>query len=306
MNCLVTGGSGFLGQHIAAGLLAAGHEVAVLDRRSSAVPGAPCMVGDAFDRAQVKAALEGKDAIVHLAWTTVPGSSGGARADIEENLAGTVEILDACVEQGVQRVVFPSSGGTVYGVTAHVPIAETAATDPISSYGIAKLAAEKYLQLYGGLHGLRSIVLRLANPYGPGQDGRTGQGLVGRAIQNAFLGRPIDVWGKGDAVRDYVHVTDVARAFVAAMEYDGSARVFNIGSGQGRSVLQVLDAVEGATGHRIVRRLLPARGVDVPYNVLDCGAARRELGWRSMVSFAEGLQSTVAAYERARGKTSAS
>jgi UDP-glucose 4-epimerase len=190
-------------------------------------------------------------------------------------------------------MVFISSGGTVYGIPQRIPVPEDHPTDPIVSYGIAKLAIEKYLHLHWALHGLEYSVLRVANPYGERQRADNAQGAVAVFLKNALAGQTVEIWGDGSVTRDYVYIEDVVDAFVKAMQYDGEPRVFNVGSGQGRSLNEVLTTIEELLGSPVERRYLPVRKFDVPVNVLDITRAREFLTWQPRVSFHEGLRRTL-------------
>lgn len=301
MNCLVLGGGGFIGSHVVDALVDAGHRVRVFERprvpqyRPFAGDAMEWLEGDFQNSVLVREAVRGVDAIVHLVSTTLPkGSNDDPEFDVQSNVIGTLRLLRFAVEAGVRKVVFISSGGTVYGVPTIVPIPETHATDPRVSYAIGKLAVEKYLAVFEQQHGLAYAVLRVANPYGPRQRVDLAQGAVAMFVDAALSGRTVEIWGDGSVVRDYVHVADVARAFVAALDYTGSERIFNVGSGRGCSLIELLALIERAVGHLVPRRHLPARGIDVPRNVLDIARASRELGWNPRVSLEEGLVRTVA------------
>ena len=219
-RCLVLGGGGFLGGHIVEALQDEGFLVRVFDRvprRATAAriePTTDWCEGDFGNRGDVAAALKDCDVAFHLVATTLPRSSNEDPIhDLESNLVPTVRFMAAAVESGVKKVVFASSGGTVYGIPKTVPIAENHPTQPLCSYGIHKLAIEQYLHLYHSLHGLGYCVLRLANPFGERQRSDASQGAVAVFLDQALRGEEITVWGDGCAVRDYVYVGDVARAF---------------------------------------------------------------------------------------------
>lgn len=183
--------------------------------------------------------------------------------------------------------------GTVYGIPERIPVAEGHPTEPLVSYGIAKLAIEKYLNLYWYLHGLEYSVLRVANPYGERQRVDTAQGAVAVFLSKALAGDPIEIWGDGSVTRDYIYIEDVVDAFIMAMNHEGEPRVFNIGSGEGRSLNQLLTTIEDLLGRPVERRYLPPRKFDVPVNVLDISRARDVLGWQPRVSFRDGLGRTL-------------
>lgn len=298
-RCLVLGGGGFLGGHLVEALLSEGHAVRVLDRapRRTALAeialAAEWHEGDFGNRGDLAAALEGCDIAFHLVATGLPKASNDDPVqDLESNLLPTVRFLNAAVDHGVKRVVFASSGGTVYGIPRTVPISEGHPTHPLCSYGIHKLAIEHYLHLYQSLHGLEYCVLRLSNPFGERQRSDTSQGAVAVFVDRALRDEEVTVWGDGSAVRDYVYVGDVARAFCRAAQYGVEPGVFNIGSGHGLSVEDLLNAIGALMGRPVRRRYASSRPFDVPVNVLDITRATRVLGWQPRVSFIEGLRRT--------------
>ena len=300
MNCLVLGGGGFIGSHIVDTLVAAGHRVRVFEHPScnpvnlAGVAGRiELRYGDFTRPAELEPALEGIDLVLHLVGTMLPASSNiRPLYDIESNLQGTVAMLEMAVKKGVKKVVFASSGGTVYGIPETLPLTENSPTEPLSSYGIVKLAIEKYLQLFHHLHGLDYTVLRIANPYGERQNPAGAQGAVA-----VFLGRiknrqPIEIWGDGEIARDYLYIGDLARAFLSACQNTHSTKLFNIGSGRPCTLNRLLDLLREVTGRPVAVDYRPARSCDVPVNYLDCDRARRELGWEPEVEFRAGLERT--------------
>lgn len=301
MNCLVLGGGGFIGSHVVDALLAAGHHVRVFERprvpphRAFAGEALEWVEGDFQNSERVREAVRGMDVVFHLVSTTLPkGSNDDPEFDVHSNVIGTLRLLRWAVDAGVRKILFISSGGTVYGTPQVVPIPETHATEPRVSYGIGKLAVEKYLAVFEQVHGLGHVVLRVANPYGPRQRVDIAQGAVAAFVDAALAQREVEIWGDGSVVRDFLHVEDVARAFVCALGYSGSERIFNIGSGRGCSLLELLALMERALGSPIARRHLPARAFDVPSNVLDIARARRELSWQPKISLEQGIERTVA------------
>ena len=298
MRCAVTGGGGFIGSHLCAALGRAGAEIRALGRQArppALASGIAWQEGDFCDPEALGPFLRGVEIVYHLASTSTPASAEADPAgDAQANVIGTLGLLDLCVRHNVRRLVFVSSGGTVYGVPAAVPIPETAPTEPISAYGIQKLAIEKYLALYQRRHGLDSIVLRVANPFGPLQRARRSQGVVAAFIECALTGVPLEVWGAGDVVRDFVYVQDVAEALVLAAEYSGPRRVFNVGSGRGMDLITIVRGLEEVLDRGTLPRIHhPARAVDVPVNILDIGLIEREMGWRPRTPWKEGLRRTV-------------
>jgi len=298
MQAVVVGASGFIGSHLVDGLLASGYRVRALARSLPGLLSAAAQAHPALEMlpcamAEVEAlqrALVGADLVVHLASGSLPQSSNlDPHADVQVNLLGALNVLEACRRGGVGRLLVVSSGGTVYGVPRQVPVAEDHPTDPTCSYGITKLAIEKYVALYRHLHGLDGLVLRVANPYGERQRLNGAQGVVPVFLGKALRGESLEIWGDGSTVRDFLHVSDVVRALLAAARYEGAERLFNIGSGQGLSLIELVRLLEHELQQTLTVIHRPARDFDVPTNVLCIERARRCLGWSPQVPVAEGL-----------------
>jgi UDP-glucose 4-epimerase len=239
-------------------------------------------------------AIRGCETVVHLASTSTPANADrDIPADAQANVIASLNLFEHCVAEGVRRLVFLSSGGTVYGIPAVTPIPESAQTRPITAYGAAKLAIEKYLEVYRRQRGLDYTVLRVANAYGPYQTDEKQQGVIAAFVLKALRGEPIEIWGDGSVVRDYIYIEDVAEALMASLAYSGNERVLNIGSGIGTSLLDIAIKIEQSLGVHSQRRFRAGRPADVPVNVLDCMLAQEELGWQSRTSLDIGLRSTV-------------
>lgn len=301
MKALILGGCGFIGRHIVQALSEHGVPMVVWDRHASPMRSTPqCtfMPGDFADteRLDVVMAQHAITHVVHLVSTTLPKSSNEDKAhDVDSNVIQTLRLLDLCVKHRLQRVLFMSSGGTVYGVPETVPVKETHPNFPLCSYGISKLAIEKYLHLYHHLHGLNYVVLRAANPYGPGQSPFSGQGIVANFVHKMYTGQCLEVWGNGETVRDYFHVRDLAdltrRALCAT-----DVGVFNAGSGVGVSINRLIDVLQRTLNMTAEVSHQPARGLDVPAIVLDCSAALDVFGWRAQTSLEAGIREHEAWY----------
>jgi UDP-glucose 4-epimerase len=299
MRSLVLGGGGFIGSNLCRSLVAAGDRVRVFENRpfdaSRGLPadGIEWCEGDFTNREQVTAALRGCEVVYHLVSTTLPKTSNEDPAyDLQSNAVGTLGLLEAAVKSGVRKVVFVSSGGTVYGVPQKIPIAETHTTEPICSYGIGKLTIEKYLHLYHVLHGLDYCILRLSNPFGEWQATTGGQGAIAAFLHKALKKQTIEIWGDGSVIRDYLYIPDAVSALAKARSYSGEVRVFNIGSGAGRSLNEVIASIESVVGYPVGRKYFATRAFDVPANVLDVKRADELLAWRPQFSFEEGLRRT--------------
>ncbi len=249
------------------------------------------------------AALAGAELIFHLASTTYPSTSNSdAVFDLESNLVATVRMLKTASEYEVKRIVFISSGGTVYGVPQENPIPETHPTNPICSYGIHKLAIEKYLHLYRALKHLDSVVLRVSNIYGEFQSLDRPLGAVSHFTHRAIEGKPVEVWGDGTTSRDYIHVDDVVRALLHAISYQGLQPLFNIGSGRSVSLNELVSFIEDRIPNKIMVNYQQARSFDVQENVLDITRAARELGWKPTISLETGLDRLIESVRKNRAK----
>ena len=299
MQAVVTGASGFIGSHLVDGLLSAGYRVKALGRHLPGLiapsaqthPNLSLVSVSLADRLALQQALEGSELVFHLASGSLPQSSNrDPHADVQVNLLGTLNLLEAARLTGVKRLVVVSSGGTVYGIPQAVPIPETHPTDPICSYGITKLAMEKYVALYRQLHGLEGVVLRVANPFGPRQRLDAAQGVVPVFLGKALRHEPLQIWGDGSTVRDFLDVADVVAALLAVVRYKGAESLFNIGSGQGLSLNQLIALLEQQLNRSLDVQYLPSRGCDVPTNVLCIDRAKEALNWAPKIPVADGLR----------------
>ena len=317
MKIVVTGGAGFIGSHIVDGLLATGHQVAVIDDLSSGArenlpPDVPLHVVDIVDTAAVRGVFERErpEAVCHqAAQMSVSRSVREPLFDAQVNCIGLVNVLDAAVATGCRRFVFASSGGVLYGdVTTPAP--ETTPANPVSPYGITKWVGERYLSFYAQEHGLTAVALRYSNVYGPRQNPHGEAGVVAIFCKKLLAGEAATINGDGRYVRDYVFGPDVAAANVTALTRDlpgvapRTLTSLNIGTGVGTDVNQ-LEAVVRAEVQRVLAgrgrsgRLPdpahgPARPGDLRSNLVSAARAADVLGWKPTVAFPEGVARTVA------------
>jgi UDP-glucose 4-epimerase len=299
---VITGGSGFIGRHVA-WLLASQHKTVTIASRTPLNFEFPPDISKYISWVQLDTAnanwdklLEEADVVHHYAWTSLPASANSdPPADLAVNVTATLRLLDAARRRGC-RVVFASSGGTVYGVTLKVPVPEEHPLAPITAYGAGKAAAEIYLNLYRSLHRVDCRIARLANPYGAGQNTERGQGAVSVFLGKALRNEPIVIWGDGAIVRDYIHICDAAASLVKlAQARDlGDHCVFNIGSGVGYSLNDVIIEIERLLDRRLNVEYAFARSFDVPVNILSIKRAQQILGWEPLLSFPAGLSRMLA------------
>jgi len=296
-SCIVLGGGGFLGTNLCRRLASAGHRVRAFGRHRlfpEALDQVEWYQGDFCDPAALAAAIETFEMVFHLVYTTTPYSANLDMAkDLQQNVVSTLALLDISRALDVKKIVFVSTGGTIYGSAEQIPTPETAPNNPLTAHGISKLAIEHYLTLYEHLYGLNYRILRVANPFGPFQVAVKNQGVIAMLISRALAGQSIDIWGDGSAVRDYIFVDDVMDALQAAMHDQSDARIFNIGSGRGRSLLDVIAAIERLTNIKLQIAWKRARPIDVPKSILAIDRAREILKWTPSTPFEEGLKKTI-------------
>ena len=301
MKCIVFGGGGFIGSAVVDQLLSEGHFVRVFERPGGnryrvflPSENVEWVYGDFCDRRDVVAAISGMDVVFHLISCTLPKSSvEDPIYDVQTNVVASIQLLQAMQNSNAKKIIFISSGGTVYGKPQYLPIDEKHPTNPLVPYGIAKLSIEKYLLLYQELYGIKTVILRVANPYGVRQKVETAQGAVAVFFGCARQGTPVEIWGDGSIERDYLHIDDVAQAFSKAVRYEGPQSVFNIGSGRGTSLNRLVDELTAVFGRPIAKKHLQGRPYDVPKSILDISLAQQELLWTPQISLQEGLLRTL-------------
>jgi UDP-glucose 4-epimerase len=240
--------------------------------------------------------VAGQDVVYHLLWTTTAIHEVANRdpaADVQANLLPTIHLIEACRAAGAGRLVFTSSGGTVYGRTQTAPIPESHPTNPVSAYGVSKLAVEKYLQLFHHLHNLDYAIIRPSVPYGPYQNPLARQGAAAVFLYRVAKGLPLTIWGDGSVTRDYFYIADLVDALILAGSQPlGSERIFNIGGAEEVSLNQLIAYVEATVGRKAAVAYQPARDFDAPRVLLDTSHAQSVLGWQPKALMKDGLAKT--------------
>lgn len=269
MNILILGGLGFIGRNLADELVAE-NNVVIFDRTPAGKgSGKKNFVGDFFNVQDLEGVFrtEQFDIVIHLVSSTIPASSDPIY-DIESNLVGTVRLLDLLKKYRVPKIVFASSGGTVYGnIDKEARVDELHTTHPISAHGINKLAIEKYIQLYHHLHDLNYLILRFSNPYGQHHQSDR-QGFINVALKKIIRGEALEIWGDGSIVRDYIYVKDLAAITRLLIAREVTNKIINVGTGTGHSVNDVLRLLRQEVGDfQVIKK--PARNFDVPRIVLN-------------------------------------
>jgi UDP-glucose 4-epimerase len=302
-RALVVGGNGFIGSHLVNSLVEAGWDVTLLHKyeqpRYTQMPQSVHFLrGDLTQESLLHEAVTGVDVVFHLLWTTTAIHELANRdpaADVQANLIPSIQLIEACREANVGRLLFTSSGGTVYGRTQIAPIPESHANNPITAYGVSKLAVENYLQLFHHLHGLDFAVLRPSVPYGPYQNPLARQGAVAVFLYRVAKGLPLTIWGDGHVTRDYFYISDLIDALILGSKQPlSNERIFNIGGAEEVSLNQLITYVEETVGNKAIVEYQAARKFDAPHVLLDTTRAKKVLGWQPKVPMKDGLAKTWA------------
>lgn len=308
MKVLITGGAGFIGSHLVRQLLAADYEVTVLDNVSTGTwqhlpdgkNSCDCWEMDIRDKSVRGKIEQGNfDFIVHLAaQTMVDVSIKDPEFDASENIMGTINVLEAARHSGVKRVIFASTAAAYGNVTEDkLPIQESETLASMSFYGLTKVTAEKYLQLYHDLYGIDYVALRFANVYGERQ-GDTGEGgVISIFAKRIANGQDITVFGDGKQTRDFIYAGDIARGIIAAMNTDKVNAVYNLSNQTETSLLELIDLMAMAAGKYIKPKFAAPREGDINRSMLRNEAALHNLSWKPEMDLAEGLARTVAYFK---------
>lgn len=297
-SALVIGANGFLGSHLVDALTAAGHDVTAFDRFSSQEPTFdPTRVavvrGEFLSRGDLESAVAGQQLVFHFLSSTNPATAeSDPTLDIRTNVAQTVELLEACVAAGTERVYFASTGGAIYGPQGRSEYLEDDHTLPVSPYAIGKLAIENYLRYFRVVHGLSSTILRISNPYGTRQRPHKRQGLIPIALRQIALGRPVDRFGDGSMVRDYLYVEDLVAMIGSLVATMPRFDTYNLGSGTGHSVTEILEALRRVTDVDFEIRQLAVPRTFVDRVVLDTTRFRTEFAAAPLTDLDEGIRRT--------------
>ncbi len=294
MRILVLGGNGFLGLNLTRSLLEKGHQVRIFDIATKNIEGeikskTEIHKGSFSDTYALTEALEGIDLVFHLISTSIPSTSNiDPLRDIETNLMATVRLLQIMKKKSVNRLVFFSSGGTVYGNPEQLPVREDSQLNPICSYGVVKAAIENYLFMFKSLYNLEYTVIRPSNPYGPFQSHAGFQGLIGTVLNKILRNETIKIWGDGTVERDYIYVNDLTDFCIKILESPLKG-IYNIGSSKSYSVNHVLEQIKKTLNVDIKTEFQPSRGFDVKQLSLDIKKATLDFGWTPKTSLSDGI-----------------
>lgn len=303
MRIMLLGGGGFIGTNLAIKLSKNGNDaITLVDRDETSFENIKKLeLERVFYRisnfdvdTDFEELLKSQDVVYHLVSTTVPSTSNQKiPEELTMNVVTTSRMLDACVKLGIKKVVFLSSGGTVYGKKVNCPLRESTATNPISSYGIQKVTIEKLLYLYNYMYDLDYRVIRLANPYGPYQRPNGVLGAVTTFTYKALKGDKIVVYGDGSVVRDFIYIDDAVRGILKIVNGDNEYKIFNLGSGYGVSIKEVLNIIQETLQCEISIDYSKGRKVDVPVNYLDITRYENAYGKLNPIRLEEGIRKTA-------------
>ena len=293
-------GAGFIGKNLLHKLISQGYRINVLDHNicpKEFLGKTQWVTGEFNDNDSLRKTLDGVDVAFHLVSSSVPGDGAiDMVKGLSDNILSTISFLDMCKVCDVKRVVFASSA-SVYGLQTKIPIAENATTNPISSHGIEKLALEKYLLLYKFLHGIDVRIIRLSNPYGPGQSLFGRQGFVAISIGHLLKHEPVVLRDFGRPIRDFIYIDHVSNALTLAGTLEYGPSILNIGSSKGYSLAHVVKLLEEITGQPIKVNQVACQKIDIPESVLSVSLAQDSIFFNPQLSMREGLAKTLQHHE---------
>lgn len=295
MKVLVTGGTGFIGRHLVNYLEGKNNEVVVLGFKNNIQSvfnkNIKFISGNITDKKLLEEITNDVEIVYHLAWNTYPYETGPLIInDVQNNIVGSINLLEASITNNVKRIIFLSSGGTVYGNINLKPAKETDNIKPLSAYGVGKIAVEEYIQLYSSAKDIEHVILRASNVYGEGLLPNRGQGLISTVLWKILNYENIMVYGDGSIVRDYIYVSDVIEACYLAGFQSYPNKIYNVGSNKGLSINQLLDTIKEVTKTKFDIDYLPGRKFDIPKIVLDNSLLKADLHWDTKVNIYEGIE----------------
>lgn len=303
MNIILLGGTGFIGKNLAVRLardreneitLFGNHDSRVSIKKYSGSHRLHFIQGEFHSQSDFDRIIENQDVVYHLISTTIPANTNrNIPEELQENIVTTANLLESCVRNGIKKVVFISSGGTVYGKSAAKTISETEPENPITAYGIQKLTIEKLLYLYWCIYGLDYRIIRLSNPYGPFQNPLANQGVVTTFLYKAMKHEKIVVYGDGSVIRDYIYIDDAVEAILRIADHESLYKLYNFGSGCGTSLCEVIETIEDTLGISLAIEYREGRPVDVSRNVLNIDRYEEQFGKVRLTPLREGIRLTA-------------
>jgi UDP-glucose 4-epimerase len=297
---LIFGGNGFIGSHLAERLVHDGFEVKIFDTFNTGIHNLDSIIndieivrGDFLDKDDLSRALKNVELVFHYISTTNPVTAvNNPVFDVESNIIGSIRLFQAAIENKIERVIFPSSGGTIYGPVQGDLIKETHPLNPVNPYAISKLTIEKYLHYFNYSFGMDYFILRYSNPYGERQNPRGNQGVIPIFLNKIKNKEHPVIYGDGSAIRDYIYIDDAIDATMAVLNSNTDETLFNVGSGQETSINQLISVMSDVTSSTVDPVFLENSGIYLPKIVLDISRIRKETGWYPKTDIKEGIKKT--------------
>lgn len=287
---IITGGNGFIGQNLVEGLLKAGYANIVIIDRTEKISRVKTIQTDVSDIGKMKKIIQKGDTVVHLACTTIPAySEDDIIKDVDENIVGTIKLLNVCSEKKIKKFIFLSSGGTVYGDHGRKSLKEDEETNPICAHGLMKLTIEKYIKHYNLKYCLKYIIIRAGNPFGRTEVAKP-QGAIDKYICAVCNNTAIEVWGDGEVTRDFIIIDDLVDLIIKIVKSKIENQIINAGTGRGMSLNQIIAEIKKIIGKNVEVVYKKGRKFDLPYNVLNINKAKRLYCWQPKYSTAQGIK----------------
>ena len=299
-KCILFGGNGFIGSHLAERLVHDGFEVKIFDTFNTGMHNLDSIIkdieifrGEFLNKNDLSAALKNVELVFHYISTTNPVTAvNNPIFDVESNIIGSIRLFQTAIENKVERIIFPSSGGTIYGPVEEDLIKETHPLNPVNPYAISKLTIEKYLDYFKYSFGMDYFILRYSNPYGERQNPLGNQGVIPIFLNKIKNNEPPVIYGDGSAIRDYIYIDDAIDATMAVLNSDTKETLFNVGSGQETSINQLLSVMSDVTSYKVDPVYRENSGIYLPKIVLDTSRIRKETGWYPKTDIKEGIKKT--------------
>lgn len=299
-RCLIFGGNGFIGSHLAERLADEEYEVHIFDSFKGDLINInmqqkriKLIKGDFSDQNAINAALEDVDYVFHFISTTTPATAASDPVfDIESNVVGSIRLFQSCIKKEVDKIIFPSSGGTIYGNPVNIPVRETDPSNPVNPYAIGKLTLEKYLHYFNYLYGVDYKILRYSNPYGERQNPYSKQGVISIFLNKIKNGEKPIIFGDGSSVRDYIYIQDAINATLDIMKKKTNFNIFNVGSGVGTSIRELIEVMSDVIGKRIEPEFKENPSTYIPKIILDISRVEQETGWKPIFDLHQGVERT--------------
>lgn len=299
-SCLILGGNGFIGSHLAERLVNTGYRVKVFDNFQNGMANLDTIKnrieiinGDFLNDADIDTALKNIDYVFHYISTTIPSTAKKDPIyDIESNIVGSVKLFQNALNNKIKKIIFSSSGGTIYGEPSNLPIRETDPMNPIDPYGISKLSIEKYLYYFNYAYDLDYLILRYSNPYGERQNPFGQQGVIPIFLNKIKRDEQPVIYDDGSMIRDYIYIEDAIDATMAVLESHTPEKIFNVGSGVGKSLNQLIDIISKVIGKKITPDYTKSNETYIQKVVLDISRIQLEVGWKPITSLENGIKLT--------------